>query len=160
MPKDISNKYGRIFLCLIISGNFPDKEAHKDIIYNYIMELKVTKSNSMESYRWDILDTRNSTKTSGAQNERNSWTQLSKNTIKSTSPPSKPYWAQRSSRALRDITTIIGSWIWSNGQSTPDKISSLVSYGLETKLQTLKNSWSCPCTRQAADGIIIRALGQ
>jgi hypothetical protein len=55
MPMDMSNNDGRIYCCLIISRTFTDKEAHKEIIKNYILELKITKSNSMESYRRDLL---------------------------------------------------------------------------------------------------------
>jgi hypothetical protein len=55
MPTDVINKDGHIFFCMIISCTFPDKEAHKDIIRNYIMELEITKSNSMESYQGDII---------------------------------------------------------------------------------------------------------
>jgi site-specific recombinase XerD len=40
---------------LIISRTFPDKDAHKEIIKNYILELKITKSNSMGSYQRDLL---------------------------------------------------------------------------------------------------------
>jgi hypothetical protein len=42
MPMDISNNDGRIYFCLIINRNFPDKDAHKEIIKNYILELKIT----------------------------------------------------------------------------------------------------------------------
>jgi hypothetical protein len=54
IPTGINNKDGHIFFCLIISRTFPDKEAHKDIIRNYIMELKIIKSKSMESYQQDM----------------------------------------------------------------------------------------------------------
>jgi hypothetical protein len=55
MPMDIINNDGRIYFCLIISRTFPDKDAHKEIIKNYILELKITKSNSMESNQRDLL---------------------------------------------------------------------------------------------------------
>jgi hypothetical protein len=48
MPMDISNNHGQIYFGILISRTFSDKEAHKEIIKNYIMELKITKSNSME----------------------------------------------------------------------------------------------------------------
>jgi hypothetical protein len=54
MPMDISNNDGWIYFCLIISRTFPDKDAHKEILKNYILELKVTKSNAVESYQRDI----------------------------------------------------------------------------------------------------------
>jgi hypothetical protein len=43
MHTDISNNDGRIYLCLIISCTFWDKDAHKEIIKNYILELKIAK---------------------------------------------------------------------------------------------------------------------
>jgi hypothetical protein len=55
MPMDIINNDGRIYFCLIISHTFMDKDAYKEIINNYILELKITKSNSMESYQRDLL---------------------------------------------------------------------------------------------------------
>jgi hypothetical protein len=55
MPMDILNNDGRIYFCLIISRTFLEKDAHKEIIKNYILELKVTKSNSMEFYQPDLL---------------------------------------------------------------------------------------------------------
>jgi hypothetical protein len=55
MPMGISNNDGRIYFCLIISRTFPDKDAHKEISKNYTLELKITKSNSMEYYQRDIL---------------------------------------------------------------------------------------------------------
>jgi hypothetical protein len=39
MPLGLSNKDGRIFFIKIISHTFPDKEAHKRIIYEYILKL-------------------------------------------------------------------------------------------------------------------------
>jgi hypothetical protein len=32
-----------------------NKDAHKEITKNYILELKITKSNSMESYQRDLI---------------------------------------------------------------------------------------------------------
>jgi hypothetical protein len=55
MPEGTSNKDGRILFILIISRNFPDKEAHTHIIRDYIMELEITKSNSVESYQRGIF---------------------------------------------------------------------------------------------------------
>jgi hypothetical protein len=55
MPRGIINTDVRIFFCLIVSRTFSDKEAHNYIIHNYIIELKIAKSNSMESHHRDIL---------------------------------------------------------------------------------------------------------
>jgi hypothetical protein len=55
MPEGTSNKDSRIDFILIISRTFPDKEAQKHIIWDYIMELRITKSNSMESYQRGIM---------------------------------------------------------------------------------------------------------
>jgi hypothetical protein len=55
MPMDISDNDSRIYFYLIISRTFPDKDVHKEIIKNYILELNITKSNSMESYQRDLL---------------------------------------------------------------------------------------------------------
>jgi hypothetical protein len=57
--EDINNIDSKLYklnaLKTIILRIFSDKEAHKDILPNYIMELQITKSNSMESYQRDIL---------------------------------------------------------------------------------------------------------
>jgi hypothetical protein len=47
MPLGLSNKYGRIFFIKIVSHTFPDKEAHKRIIYEYIL---TTWKDSNENY--------------------------------------------------------------------------------------------------------------
>jgi chemotaxis protein histidine kinase CheA len=51
MPMDISNNYGRMYFCLIISHTFQDKDTHKEFINNYSLELKITKLNSMKSFQ-------------------------------------------------------------------------------------------------------------
>jgi hypothetical protein len=48
MPTGVSNKDGRIFFVKIFSHTFPDKEAHKRIIYKYILKLEITVSKNME----------------------------------------------------------------------------------------------------------------
>jgi hypothetical protein len=47
MPLGLSNKDGRIFFIKIVSQTFPNKEAHKLIIYEYILNLEITESNNM-----------------------------------------------------------------------------------------------------------------
>jgi hypothetical protein len=47
MPIGVSNKYGRIFFIKLISHTFPDKEAHKRIMYEYILKLEITEPNNM-----------------------------------------------------------------------------------------------------------------
>jgi hypothetical protein len=54
MPIGLSNKYGRIFFIKLVSHAFPDKEAHKRIIYEYILKLKITKSNNMEGFQREL----------------------------------------------------------------------------------------------------------
>jgi hypothetical protein len=51
MPLGLSKKDGRIFFIKIISHTFPDKEAHKRIIYEYILKLEITDSNNMEGFQ-------------------------------------------------------------------------------------------------------------
>jgi hypothetical protein len=51
MPTRISNKDDRIFFIKIFSDTFPDKEAHKHIIYKYILKLEITQSNNMEEFQ-------------------------------------------------------------------------------------------------------------
>jgi hypothetical protein len=51
MPTDLSNKYGRIFFIKIVSHTFTDKEAHKRIIYEYILKVEITESNNMEGFQ-------------------------------------------------------------------------------------------------------------
>jgi hypothetical protein len=48
MPTGLSNKDGRLFFIKLVSHTFPDKEAHKRIIYEYILKLEITESNNME----------------------------------------------------------------------------------------------------------------
>jgi hypothetical protein len=47
MPMDILKNDRHMYFYLIISRTFPDKDAHKEVIKNYILELKITNSNSM-----------------------------------------------------------------------------------------------------------------
>jgi hypothetical protein len=51
MPIGLRNKYGRIFFIKLVSHTFPDKEAHKRIIYEYILKLEITESNNMEGFQ-------------------------------------------------------------------------------------------------------------
>jgi hypothetical protein len=51
MPPGISNKDGRLFFVKLVLHTFPDKEAHKRIIYEYILKLEITESNNMESFQ-------------------------------------------------------------------------------------------------------------
>jgi hypothetical protein len=37
-----------------VSHNFPDKEAHKCIIYEYILKLETTESNNMEGFQREV----------------------------------------------------------------------------------------------------------
>jgi hypothetical protein len=39
MPPGLSHKDGRIYFIKLVSHTFPDKEAHKRIIYEYILKL-------------------------------------------------------------------------------------------------------------------------
>jgi hypothetical protein len=51
MPTYLSNKDGRIFFIKIVSHTFPDKKAHKRIIYEYVLKLEITESNNMEGFQ-------------------------------------------------------------------------------------------------------------
>jgi hypothetical protein len=50
MPIGLSNKDGRLFFIKLVSHTFPYKEAHKRIIYEYILKLEITESNNMEGF--------------------------------------------------------------------------------------------------------------
>jgi hypothetical protein len=54
MPIGLINKCGRIFFIKIVSHTFPDKEAHKQIIYKYILKLEITESNNMEGFKREL----------------------------------------------------------------------------------------------------------
>jgi hypothetical protein len=54
MPTGMSNKYGRLFFIKLVSHTFPDKEAHKRIIYEYILKLEITESNNMEGFQREL----------------------------------------------------------------------------------------------------------
>jgi hypothetical protein len=54
MPTGMSHKDGRLFFIKLVSHTFPDKEAHKRIIYEYILKLKITESNNVESFTREL----------------------------------------------------------------------------------------------------------
>jgi hypothetical protein len=54
MPPGLSHKDGRIYFIKLVSHTFPDKEAHKRIIYEYILKLEITESNNTESFTREI----------------------------------------------------------------------------------------------------------
>jgi hypothetical protein len=54
MPIGLSNKDGRLFFIKLVSHTFPDKEAHKRIIYKYILKLEITESNNMEGFTREL----------------------------------------------------------------------------------------------------------
>jgi hypothetical protein len=54
MPLGISNKDGSIFFIKIVSHTFPYKEAHKRIIYEYIIKLEIAESNNMEGFQREL----------------------------------------------------------------------------------------------------------
>jgi hypothetical protein len=54
MPPGLSHKDGRIYFIKLVSHTFPDKEAHKRIIYEYILKIEITESNNMESFTREI----------------------------------------------------------------------------------------------------------
>jgi hypothetical protein len=54
MPIGPSNKDGRIFFIKLVSHTFPDKEAHKRIIYEYTLKLEITESNNMEGFTREL----------------------------------------------------------------------------------------------------------
>jgi hypothetical protein len=54
MPIGLSNKYGRLFFIKLVYQTFPDKEAHKLIIYKYILKLEITESNNMEGFTREL----------------------------------------------------------------------------------------------------------
>jgi hypothetical protein len=54
MSTGLSNKYGCIFFIKIMSHTFSDKEAHRRIIYEYILKLEITESNNMEGFQREL----------------------------------------------------------------------------------------------------------
>jgi hypothetical protein len=54
MSTGLNNKNGRIFFIKFVSHTFPDKEAHKCIIYEYILKLEITESNNMEGFKREL----------------------------------------------------------------------------------------------------------
>jgi hypothetical protein len=54
MSTGLSNKDRRIFFIKLVSHTFPDKEAHKQIIYEYILKLEITESNNMEGFQREL----------------------------------------------------------------------------------------------------------
>jgi hypothetical protein len=54
MPPGLPNKDGRLFFVKLVTHTFPDNEAHKRIIYEYILKLEITESNHMESFQREL----------------------------------------------------------------------------------------------------------
>jgi hypothetical protein len=54
MPPGLSHKDGRVYPIKRVSHTFPDKEAHKQIMYEHILKLEITESNNMESFTREI----------------------------------------------------------------------------------------------------------
>jgi hypothetical protein len=54
MPIGLSNKDGRLFFIKLVAHTFPDKEAHKRIIYEYILKLEITEPNNMEGFTREL----------------------------------------------------------------------------------------------------------
>jgi hypothetical protein len=54
MPPGLPNNDGRLFFVKLVLHTFPDKEAHKRIIYEYILKLEITESNRMESFQREL----------------------------------------------------------------------------------------------------------
>jgi hypothetical protein len=54
IPTGLSNKDGQLFFIKLVSHTFPDKEAHKRIIYEYILKLEITESNNMEGFQREL----------------------------------------------------------------------------------------------------------
>jgi hypothetical protein len=54
LPIGLRNKDGRLFFSKLVSQTFPDKEAHKIIIYEYIQKIEITESNTMEGFTREL----------------------------------------------------------------------------------------------------------
>jgi hypothetical protein len=54
MPPGLSHKDRRIYFIKLVSHTFPDKEAHKQIMYEYILKLEITESTNMESFTREL----------------------------------------------------------------------------------------------------------
>jgi hypothetical protein len=54
MPPGLPNKDGRLFFVKLVLHTFPDKEANKQIIYEYILKLEITESNHTESFQREL----------------------------------------------------------------------------------------------------------
>jgi hypothetical protein len=54
MPPGLPNKDGHLFFVKLVLHTFPNKEAHKRIVYEYILKLEITESNNMESFQREL----------------------------------------------------------------------------------------------------------
>jgi hypothetical protein len=54
MPPGLPNKDGRLFFIKLVLHTFPDKEAHKRIIFEYILKLEITESNNTEIFQREL----------------------------------------------------------------------------------------------------------
>jgi hypothetical protein len=54
MLPGLSHKDGKIYFIKLVFHTFPDKEAHKQIIYEYILKLEIKESNNIESFTREL----------------------------------------------------------------------------------------------------------
>jgi hypothetical protein len=54
MPIGLSNKDLQLFFIKLVSHTFLDKEAHKRIIYEYILKLEITEINNVEGFTREL----------------------------------------------------------------------------------------------------------
>jgi hypothetical protein len=59
MPTGLSNKDGQLFFIKLVSHPFPDKEAHKKIIYEYILKLQKLNPTTWKDFKGNYEDTSN-----------------------------------------------------------------------------------------------------
>jgi hypothetical protein len=54
IPPGLPNRDGRLFFIKLVLHTFQYKEAHKRVIYEYILKLEITESNNMKIFQREL----------------------------------------------------------------------------------------------------------
>jgi hypothetical protein len=147
MPPGLPNKDIRLFFVKLVLHTFPDKEAHKRIIYEYILKLKITESNNMESFQRELR--RHTIQYEAIQGTE--WKKITNHVIKQYQKvDSPPFYTGFNMIVVKGPSAnqknMNGSSCLSNGQLLLVMTSSHVISGPNQKSKLDKNSTLCPCT--------------
>jgi hypothetical protein len=147
MPPGLPNKDRRLFFVTLVLHIFSDKEAYKRIIYEYILKLKITESNNMESFQRELR--RHTIQYEAIQGME--WKKITNHVIKQYQKVDSPQFytgfnmivVKTHQQTKQDMN---GSSCLSNGQLLIITASYHVISGPNQKSKLDKNSTLCTCT--------------